>query len=93
MLDLDNRVYNDDIELNFFISNYFSIQELKLLAVDKSDKVSTFINNNFLMKFLTILILFILAFVNSANAHGGRTNSSGCHNDNIHGGYHCHNRP
>jgi hypothetical protein len=40
-------VYYDDIELNFFISNYFSIQELKLLAVDKSDKVSTFINNNF----------------------------------------------
>lgn len=47
LLDCDYMVYYDDIELNFFISDYFSIQELKLLAVDKSDKVSTFINNNF----------------------------------------------
>lgn len=23
-------------------------------------------------------------------SHSGRTNSSGCHNDNINGGYHCH---
>jgi len=45
------------------------------------------------MKFLTILTLFLLTFVNIANAHGGRTNSSGCHNDNIHGGYHCHRGP
>ena len=47
LLEPDYMVYYDDIELNFFISDYFSIQELKLLAVDKSDKVSTFINNNF----------------------------------------------
>ena len=93
LLEPDYMVYYDDIELNFFISDYFLIQELKLLVVDKSDKVSTYINNNFLMKFLTILILFLLAFVNSANAHSGRTNSSGCHNDNIHGGYHCHRGP
>jgi hypothetical protein len=26
-------------------------------------------------------------------AHSGRTNSSGCHNDRKHGGYHCHNAP
>lgn len=25
-----------------------------------------------------------------ASAHPGRTNSSGCHNDRKHGGYHCH---
>ena len=23
-------------------------------------------------------------------SHSGRTNSEGCHNDNVHGGYHCH---
>ena len=28
---------------------------------------------------------------NSVNAHGGRTNASGCHNDRKNGGYHCHN--
>ena len=28
---------------------------------------------------------------NSVNAHGGRTNASGCHNDRKRGGYHCHN--
>jgi Tfp pilus assembly protein PilF len=27
----------------------------------------------------------------NADAHPGRTNSSGCHNDNVNGGYHCHN--
>lgn len=26
----------------------------------------------------------------AAFAHGGRTNSEGCHNDRKHGGYHCH---
>jgi len=24
------------------------------------------------------------------NDHSGGTNSSGCHNDNVNGGYHCH---
>lgn len=24
------------------------------------------------------------------NTHSGRTNKSGCHNDNKNGGYHCH---
>ena len=28
---------------------------------------------------------------NPVNAHGGRTNASGCHNDRKRGGYHCHN--
>lgn len=32
-----------------------------------------------------------LTISDKATAHSGRTNSSGCHNDNIHGGYHCHN--
>jgi len=27
---------------------------------------------------------------NSTVSHSGRTNSEGCHNDNINGGYHCH---
>ncbi len=36
--------------------------------------------------------IFIIAmlFANLAVAHSGRTNSSGCHNDNRTGGYHCH---
>ena len=45
------------------------------------------------MKFLTILILFLFTLATIANAHSGRTNSSGCHNDNIYGGYHCHRGP
>jgi len=28
-----------------------------------------------------------------ASAHGGRTNAQGCHNDRVHGGYHCHDAP
>jgi hypothetical protein len=28
---------------------------------------------------------------NPVNAHGGRTNAAGCHNDRKNGGYHCHN--
>lgn len=44
--------------------------------------------------FLLILLatsLFITFRPDSTVAHSGRTNSSGCHNDNISGGYHCHN--
>ena len=26
----------------------------------------------------------------SVTSHSGRTNSEGCHKDNVHGGYHCH---
>lgn len=38
------------------------------------------------------LLAFICMFSlpESANAHGGGLNASGCHNDRIHGGYHCH---
>lgn len=35
-------------------------------------------------------VLLSLVFSTLAISHSGRTNSSGCHNDNIHGGYHCH---
>jgi len=28
---------------------------------------------------------------NPVNAHSGRTNAAGCHNDRKNGGYHCHN--
>lgn len=34
------------------------------------------------------LIAIILPF--TLLSHGGRTNSEGCHNDRINGGYHCH---
>jgi hypothetical protein len=43
-----------------------------------------------------IALMFGVAIIsplteNSVNAHGGRTNASGCHNDRKSGGYHCHN--
>lgn len=34
--------------------------------------------------------LFLAAMVAPARAHPGGTDSSGCHNDNINGGRHCH---
>lgn len=37
-------------------------------------------------------LLFVFSFSSElALAHPGRTNASGCHNDNVNGGYHCHN--
>jgi Excalibur calcium-binding domain len=36
------------------------------------------------------LITVGLILPSIANAHGGRTNAEGCHNDRKHGGYHCH---
>lgn len=42
-----------------------------------------------LLSVIAILAIFLL-FPIIAKAHSGRTNSSGCHNDYIHGGYHCH---
>ncbi|WP_341851238.1 YHYH domain-containing protein [Vibrio vulnificus] len=36
--------------------------------------------------FISILLISFNAF-----GHSGRTNAAGCHNDNINGGYHCHN--
>ena len=38
------------------------------------------------------LIVVALAFTAlQVQAHGGRTNAEGCHNDRKNGGYHCHN--
>ncbi|MBL1259567.1 MAG: YHYH domain-containing protein [Thiotrichaceae bacterium] len=39
-----------------------------------------------------IRVVFVIAFSFSSNvySHSGGTNSDGCHNDNINGGYHCH---
>lgn len=39
----------------------------------------------------TLMFLAVCFLVPLAQAHSGRTNSQGCHNDNIRGGYHCHN--
>ncbi|WP_182407547.1 YHYH domain-containing protein [Psychrobacter sp. GP33] len=41
------------------------------------------------MKKLLVVVL-AATFVSSAFAHGGRTNSAGCHNDTKRGTYHCH---
>lgn len=40
-----------------------------------------------------LVILFSLAIITPSIvlAHGGRTNSSGCHNNRKTGSYHCHN--
>lgn len=35
-----------------------------------------------------LLGLFLFSFL---EAHGGRTNRAGCHNEKKTGGYHCHN--
>ena len=47
------------------------------------------------MQTTRILIIWCLIasfmMVNLVMAHSGRTDSNGCHNDNINGGYHCHN--
>lgn len=42
--------------------------------------------------FIGLLLLLLLVQTSSLNvrAHSGNLDSSGCHNDNIHGGYHCH---
>jgi hypothetical protein len=42
----------------------------------------------FLMALTMVLSLF---FTNNLKAHGGRTNSEGCHNNRKTGDYHCHN--
>lgn len=40
------------------------------------------------MKSLLSLVVFFSSFYSLA--HSGNTNSAGCHNDRINGGYHCH---
>lgn len=37
-----------------------------------------------------VVFLLLLLGASTAFAHGGRTNSEGCHNDRRNGGYHCH---
>ncbi|HEY9837276.1 MAG TPA: YHYH domain-containing protein [Vampirovibrionales bacterium] len=39
----------------------------------------------------TLLALSLVSLADAAWSHGGRTDSSGCHNDRKNGGYHCHN--
>jgi hypothetical protein len=45
----------------------------------------------FLLAGLLIAPAAALILSGNAQAHPGRTNASGCHNDRINGGYHCHN--
>lgn len=40
---------------------------------------------------VVLTTLNTIGMADSGWAHSGRTNASGCHNDNINGGYHCHN--
>jgi len=42
---------------------------------------------------LPLCLSLSLVAATAASAHGGRTNAQGCHNDRVHGGYHCHNAP
>lgn len=49
------------------------------------------VNNYFKLGIIFALLLSGFALIDKAGAHSGRTNSAGCHNDNINGGYHCHN--
>ena len=45
------------------------------------------------MRVVTLTFLCLMAlciFPRRPLAHGGGLNSSGCHNDYVHGGYHCH---
>ena len=35
-------------------------------------------------------LFLVCFFTNNSEAHSGRTNSEGCHNENKTGGYHCH---
>lgn len=46
------------------------------------------------MKYVLLVLagVFLSLFLfTDSFAHSGRTNSAGCHNDYVHGGYHCHN--
>lgn len=40
---------------------------------------------------MRVILIYLLLASSSVLAHSGRTNAYGCHNDNINGGYHCHN--
>lgn len=43
------------------------------------------------MRVFLFSLPLIFAISGAAQAHGGRTNAQGCHNDRKTGGYHCHN--
>ena len=45
-------------------------------------------DDSFLLRLYLVGAFLILPI--TANAHGGRTNAEGCHNDRKNGGYHCH---
>ena len=45
----------------------------------------------FRRKIITWAVGISFIYSNCIYAHSGGTNSDGCHNDNINGGYHCHN--
>ncbi|MDM7949645.1 YHYH domain-containing protein [Hydrogenophaga sp.] len=42
------------------------------------------------MKKSLLVLVALITFASIAAAHGGRTNSEGCHNEKRTGGYHCH---
>ena len=44
-----------------------------------------------ILSILAIATALSSCLVGVSSAHSGRTNASGCHNDNVNGGYHCHN--
>lgn len=43
-----------------------------------------------ILLFISFFLIIINIFTIQIFAHSGRTNSEGCHNDYISGGYHCH---
>lgn len=44
------------------------------------------------MHFFLFLFISFFLFLNSLNAHSGRTNSKGCHNQTSNNSYHCHKK-
>lgn len=43
------------------------------------------------MKYISLATVgLLMALPVAVEAHGGRTNAQGCHNDRKNGGYHCH---
>ena len=44
------------------------------------------------MKIFAISLFFYLSLASISQAHSGRTNSEGCHNQRSNGTYHCHNK-
>jgi hypothetical protein len=48
-----------------------------------------------MLRVLTITLAagFAIAHAAPTSAHGGGLNAEGCHNDRVHGGYHCHRGP